>query len=193
MADPLLLRDYHSQVQTQLCSCYLWVYQPTSPCPTLFCSRKTNLPRTLLIKACKTNADGKVVVGHHLNYRIQASSEQEKVEWMKRIRASISRNPFLEMLQQRRQRVSRKGPVGLWAVLTNTPIGLALTHTCKLNTILVVLPCVLLLWYRVVTLITAACVFNHTISHSCAYCWITSNTLVTRCSPNALCLNSPHL
>jgi len=48
MAHPLLLRDYHSQVQTQLCSCYLWVYQPTSPCPTLFCSCKTNLPRRLL-------------------------------------------------------------------------------------------------------------------------------------------------
>ena len=71
------------------------------------------LRRGTLIKACKTNADGKVVVGHHLHYRIQASSEDEMAEWMKRIRASISRNPFLEMLQQRRQRVSKKGPVGL--------------------------------------------------------------------------------
>lgn len=65
------------------------------------------------IKAAKTTGDGKLVVGRHLNYRIQARSEEEKEEWMKRIRASISRNPFLEMLQKRRQRVSKKGPVTL--------------------------------------------------------------------------------
>lgn len=66
-----------------------------------------------MIKACKTNAEGKVVVGNHANYRIQASSEDEKKEWMGRIQASISRNPFLEMLQERRQRVTKSGPVGL--------------------------------------------------------------------------------
>lgn len=65
------------------------------------------------IKACKTNAEGKVVVGHHMNYRIQAESATEMDEWMKRIQASISRNPFLEMLQDKRQRVSKTGPVGL--------------------------------------------------------------------------------
>lgn len=65
------------------------------------------------IKACKTNADGKVVVGHHMNYRIQADSATEMAEWMRRIQASISRNPFLEKLQDKRQRVSNSGPVGL--------------------------------------------------------------------------------
>lgn len=65
------------------------------------------------IKACKTNADGKVVVGHHMNYRIQATSAREMEEWMKRIQASISRNPFLEMLQDKRQKASKSGPVGL--------------------------------------------------------------------------------
>lgn len=55
-----------------------------------------------------------MVVGHHANYRIQADNLGEKEEWMKRIRASISRNPFLERLQERRQRLSHKdGPVGL--------------------------------------------------------------------------------
>ncbi len=65
------------------------------------------------IKACKTNADGKVVVGHHMNYRIQAENGREMEEWMKRIQASISRNPFLEMLQDKRQRASKTGPVGM--------------------------------------------------------------------------------
>lgn len=70
--------------------------------------------RGTTIKACKTVSDGRVVVGHHANYRIQAETQQEKEEWMKRINASISRNPFLERLEERRQRLSHKdGPVGL--------------------------------------------------------------------------------
>ena len=70
--------------------------------------------RGTTIKACKTVSDGRVVVGHHANYRIQADTEQDKEEWMKRIRASIARNPFLERLEERRQRLSHKdGPVGL--------------------------------------------------------------------------------
>ena len=70
--------------------------------------------RGATIKACKTVSDGRVVVGHHASYRIQADSQQDKEEWMKRIRASIARNPFLERLQERRQRLSHKdGPVGL--------------------------------------------------------------------------------
>ena len=70
--------------------------------------------RGTTIKACKTVSNGQVVVGHHANYRIQADNLQEKEEWMKRIRASISRNPFLERLQERRQRLSHnQGTVGL--------------------------------------------------------------------------------
>lgn len=70
--------------------------------------------RGTTIKACKTVSNGQVVVGHHANYRIQADTLQEKEEWKKRIRASISRNPFLERLQERRQRLSHnQGPVGL--------------------------------------------------------------------------------
>ncbi len=66
------------------------------------------------IKACKTASDGKVVVGHHAYYLIQADNAEDKAEWMKRIRASISRNPFLERLQERRQRIShRDGPIVL--------------------------------------------------------------------------------
>lgn len=65
------------------------------------------------IKACKTTGDGKLVTGNHHVYRIQAQTKDEKDEWMRRINASIASNPFLEMLQQRRQRISNKGPVML--------------------------------------------------------------------------------
>lgn len=65
------------------------------------------------IKACKTTGDGKLVVGNHLMYRIQAASEKEKEEWTKRIRASISRNPLLEILQKRMQRVTHDVPINM--------------------------------------------------------------------------------
>ncbi len=65
------------------------------------------------IKACKTTGDGKLVTGNHQVYRIQAQSDQEKNEWMRRINASIASNPFIEMLQIRRQRITNTGPVML--------------------------------------------------------------------------------
>lgn len=39
-----------------------------------------------VIKACKTEADGRVVEGNHVVYRISAPSPEEKEEWMKSIR-----------------------------------------------------------------------------------------------------------
>lgn len=65
------------------------------------------------IKACKTTGQGKVVTGNHQVYRIQASSKEEMDEWMRRINARIASNPFIEMLQARRQRVSNRGPIML--------------------------------------------------------------------------------
>lgn len=59
-------------------------------------------------------ADGKVVTGNHEVYRIQAKSRDEMLEWVKRIRASIASNPLLERLQQRRQRVTNRGPIIMW-------------------------------------------------------------------------------
>lgn len=52
-----------------------------------------------------------MVTGNHQVYRIQASNKEEMDEWIKLINASIASNPFIEMLQQRRQRVSNKGPI----------------------------------------------------------------------------------
>lgn len=49
-----------------------------------------------------------VLTGHHNVYRIQAASTEEKDEWMKCIRASISRDPFYEMLQNRKKKATHQ-------------------------------------------------------------------------------------
>ncbi|XP_065065541.1 cytohesin-1-like [Rhopilema esculentum] len=59
-----------------------------------------------VIKACKTDSDGKVVVGHHDSYRICASSADERENWIIDITNSITRDPFYEMLQARKKRAT---------------------------------------------------------------------------------------
>uniref|UniRef100_H3BB65 Cytohesin 1 n=1 Tax=Latimeria chalumnae TaxID=7897 RepID=H3BB65_LATCH len=59
-----------------------------------------------VIKACKTEADGRVVEGNHTVYRISAPTQEEKDEWIKCIKAAISRDPFYEMLAARKKKVS---------------------------------------------------------------------------------------
>lgn len=39
-----------------------------------------------VIKACKTEADGRVVEGNHTVYRISAPTAEEKDEWMKSVK-----------------------------------------------------------------------------------------------------------
>ncbi|RDD42053.1 Cytohesin-1 [Trichoplax sp. H2] len=59
-----------------------------------------------VIKACKTDSDGRVVEGNHSVYRIAASNVTEKDEWMKSIQASISNDPFYEKLRARKKKAS---------------------------------------------------------------------------------------
>nr|XP_032822840.1 cytohesin-3-like isoform X1 [Petromyzon marinus] len=61
-----------------------------------------------LVKACKTEADGRVVEGNHVVYRISAPAPEERDEWIKSIKASISKDPFYEMLAARKKRVASK-------------------------------------------------------------------------------------
>ncbi|XP_016395120.1 cytohesin-3-like [Sinocyclocheilus rhinocerous] len=61
-----------------------------------------------VIKACKTEADGRVVEGNHVVYRISAPTPEEKEEWIKSIKASISRDPFYDMLATRKKRIANK-------------------------------------------------------------------------------------
>ncbi|KAK3529580.1 hypothetical protein QTP70_032003 [Hemibagrus guttatus] len=62
--------------------------------------------RDQVIKACKTEADGRVVEGNHTFYRISAPTIEEKEEWISSIKAAISRDPFYEMLAARKKKVS---------------------------------------------------------------------------------------
>ncbi|XP_037546859.1 cytohesin-1-like [Nematolebias whitei] len=59
-----------------------------------------------VIKACKTEADGRVVEGNHTVYRISAPTAEEKNEWIKSIKAAISKDPFYEMLAARKKKIS---------------------------------------------------------------------------------------
>ncbi|KAA8581767.1 hypothetical protein FQN60_003348 [Etheostoma spectabile] len=55
-----------------------------------------------------TEADGRVVEGNHVVYRISAPTPEEKEEWIKSIKASISRDPFYDMLATRKRRIANK-------------------------------------------------------------------------------------
>lgn len=57
-----------------------------------------------IIKACKVDKEGKVVEGKHNVYRMSAASKEEKDEWIRCIKASISENPFYDMLAARRKK-----------------------------------------------------------------------------------------
>ena len=49
-----------------------------------------------VIKACKTDSEGKVVEGKHHVYRMSASKAEEKDEWIKCIR-SVSHHVWVKM------------------------------------------------------------------------------------------------
>lgn len=64
-----------------------------------------------VIKACKTDSEGKVVEGKHSVYRMSASTEDEKNEWIKCIQQSISHNPFYDMLSARKKKAIKGNPI----------------------------------------------------------------------------------
>ncbi|CAO1300560.1 unnamed protein product [Diamesa serratosioi] len=57
-----------------------------------------------IIKACKTDSEGKVVEGKHTVYRMSAATEEEKLEWIKCLTHSIAHNPFYDILVQRKKK-----------------------------------------------------------------------------------------
>lgn len=61
-----------------------------------------------IIKACKTDSEGKVVEGKHTVYRMSAATEEDKQEWIKRLTQSISHNPFYDILVQRKKKALAK-------------------------------------------------------------------------------------
>ncbi|XP_061517935.1 uncharacterized protein LOC1275590 [Anopheles gambiae] len=61
-----------------------------------------------IIKACKTDSEGKVVEGKHTVYRMSAATEEEQQEWITRLNQSISHNPFHDILVQRKKKALAK-------------------------------------------------------------------------------------
>ncbi|BFF93155.1 cytohesin-1 [Drosophila madeirensis] len=61
-----------------------------------------------IIKACKTDSEGKVVEGKHTVYRMSAATEEDQQEWIKRLTQSISHNPFYDILVQRKKKALSK-------------------------------------------------------------------------------------
>lgn len=60
-----------------------------------------------VIKACKTDTEGRVNEGRHTVYRMSAATAQEKDAWVEGLRASVSRNPFYEMLAVRKRKAQQ--------------------------------------------------------------------------------------
>ncbi|CAG12517.1 unnamed protein product, partial [Tetraodon nigroviridis] len=63
-----------------------------------------NCPRQK-IKACKTETDGRVVEGKHQSYTISAPSAEERDSWIDAIRASITKDPFYDLVSVRKKKV----------------------------------------------------------------------------------------
>uniref|UniRef100_A0A1A8IVB6 Cytohesin 4b n=3 Tax=Nothobranchius TaxID=28779 RepID=A0A1A8IVB6_NOTKU len=62
------------------------------------------------IKACKTETDGRVVEGKHQSYTICASSAEERDSWIEAIRASITKDPFYDLVSVRKKKVINQTP-----------------------------------------------------------------------------------
>uniref|UniRef100_A0A7N6B6W6 Cytohesin 4b n=1 Tax=Anabas testudineus TaxID=64144 RepID=A0A7N6B6W6_ANATE len=62
------------------------------------------------IKACKTETDGRVVEGKHQSYTICASTAEERDSWIEAIRASITKDPFYDLVSVRKKKVINQAP-----------------------------------------------------------------------------------
>ncbi|KAJ8283610.1 hypothetical protein COCON_G00024600 [Conger conger] len=57
------------------------------------------------IKACKTETDGRVVEGKHQSYMISAATAEDRDNWIQSIRASITKDPFYDLVVVRKKKV----------------------------------------------------------------------------------------
>lgn len=57
-----------------------------------------------VIKACKTDAEGRVNEGKHTTYRMYSATAEERDAWIKSIRQSISQNPYFDMVAARKRK-----------------------------------------------------------------------------------------
>eukprot|EP00128_Syssomonas_multiformis_P016151 Colp12_sorted_trinity150504_noHs@24238 len=74
--------------------------------PRPFCFMISN-PKEGLIKAAKTSGGGTLVEGRHSVYMIAAANQDEMMDWMTSIRASIRKDPVYELLRGMREKVTQ--------------------------------------------------------------------------------------
>ncbi|KAM6972157.1 cytohesin 4b [Aplochiton taeniatus] len=67
-------------------------------------------PNKQKIKACKTETDGRVVEGKHQSYTICAVTAEERDSWIEAIRASITKDPFYDLVSIRKKKVINQAP-----------------------------------------------------------------------------------
>ncbi|XP_022054139.1 cytohesin-4-like [Acanthochromis polyacanthus] len=62
-------------------------------------------PKGQKIKACKTENKGRVVQGKHQSYKLSAGSAEERDDWIEAIRASITKDPFYDLVSLRKRKI----------------------------------------------------------------------------------------
>ncbi|XP_029914223.1 cytohesin-2-like [Myripristis murdjan] len=62
-------------------------------------------PKGQKIKACKTENKGKVVEGKHQSYKLSAANAEERDNWIDAIRASVTKDPFYDLVSLRKRKV----------------------------------------------------------------------------------------
>jgi len=61
-----------------------------------------------IIKGCKTDSNGTVVQGNHKYYRLSATNEEDRNEWIRCIQESIRDNPFHKIISDKKAAIRRK-------------------------------------------------------------------------------------
>jgi len=71
-----------------------------------------------IIKGCKTDSGGTVVQGNHKQYRMNASSEEDRDCWIQCIQESIREHPFYKIISDKKAAIRRRS--GTRPTSTNT-------------------------------------------------------------------------
>jgi len=61
-----------------------------------------------IIKGCKTDSNGTVVQGNHKYYRLSATNEEDRDEWIRCLQESIRDNPFTKIIADKKTALRRR-------------------------------------------------------------------------------------
>ena len=60
-----------------------------------------------IVKGCKTDKQGAIVIGNHTVYKMVASSEKEMLEWIRCIEDSIEEHPVHKLYARKKEALRR--------------------------------------------------------------------------------------